>query len=122
MEQQPGQENQQRRWMRLLQGDLDALQDFNDWVDQHIMLRTYQIVNSATSMDEILGMRYLVGELEQMQAHVNLPLQEEAQLKELHYHGGHDVEPVAHHPRTANDGQEFWRNFIRDGLNTEPAS
>lgn len=79
--------------MRLLAAYPEQLADFNQWVDDHIEAQSQRLIMEAQSMDQVLGMRYMIGEYEALRNFINAPLQEAAQLKE--FENGGAVESVA---------------------------
>ena len=71
-----------RRWMQLLLDNPEALKDFNQWVDDHSVVRSWLVLNDAKTFEEVLGVRYLIGELQGMRDFINQPLTDAANIRE----------------------------------------
>ena len=69
--------------MKLLQSHPDCLADFNRWVDNKKLFYSEHIVQNAQSMEQVLGLRYMFGELDAMRAEVMADVLEQAQLADL---------------------------------------
>lgn len=69
--------------MKLMRSHPEHLDDFNAWITDHTDALSRHIVDAATSWEEVLGMRYALGEYEALRAFINAPLVEAAQLTEL---------------------------------------
>lgn len=69
--------------MKLLQSHPDSLMDFNRWVDIKKQEYSQQIVTAASSMEEVLGLRYMFGELDALRSEINFDMIEQQQLAAL---------------------------------------
>lgn len=76
--------------MRYLADNADALADFNQWIDDNLMVRSWMVVNQAQTMDEIIGLRFLIAEFTNMRDFINQPFYEAAARRQVENGGNTD--------------------------------
>ena len=69
------------RWAQALGSDPGLMADFDEWVEQRCRAYADEALIHAKSMDELLGYRFIVGELKAQQGMVKWTT-EEAQRKQ----------------------------------------
>jgi hypothetical protein len=65
-----------QRWVAVIQADSEARSSFNQWIEDTILGLTVAAVMNANDMQQVLGVRFAIGELEKWRTMINWEEQE----------------------------------------------